>query len=72
MAYLVGGEEITLREIFVYFMATVGLFCISSRHGALQIRSKSSADAYIMNETIGIVLICVASGIQALGIIALR
>ncbi len=72
MAYLVGGEEITLKEIFVYLLATVGLACISTRHGALQIRSQNSADVYIMNETIGIVLICVASGIQALGIIALR
>jgi len=39
MAYFIGGEEITKREIFVYSMATVGLVCLSTRHGAFQTRS---------------------------------
>ena len=72
LAYFMIGEPISNREWFIYFLATLGLVFISIRPDALQTRSVLSFDSNVTMETIGIAIVCVASGVQAVGIIAMR
>jgi len=44
MAYFLASEQITRKEIIVYLIATVGLYCISAKEGALQLHAAGSKD----------------------------
>ena len=72
MAWFLAGEAITGRETFIYAMVTAGLYCISYKEGAMQKPAPESLDKDLSYEIIGIALTCVASGVQAVGIIAMR
>ena len=72
MAWFLAGESITIKEAFIYTMVTIGLYCISYKETGLQAHAVGSEDETVVYETIGIVLTCVASGVQATGIIAMR
>lgn len=72
MAWFLAGEAITGRECFIYTMVTAGLYCISYKEGGLQTHTSESTNAQAANEILGITLTCVASAVQAIGIIAMR
>ncbi len=63
MALLLVGEPITKKESVVYIMVTVGLYCISYKEGGLQVQAAGSKDEYVVYESLGIALTCVASAI---------
>ena len=66
MAYLLIGERITIHEIFVFVLSTLGIILLSRS------AKKGEADKDISGEALGVLLCLIAAVLANLSTLALR